>query len=57
MPGLPHTRRSADRDVPETQMDYYFVNRRTDSNLMQMFNFLDSESGCTFACAADKGPG
>ena len=30
MPDMPHTRRNSDRDVPETQMDY-FMDRRTDS--------------------------
>ena len=57
MPDLPHKRRSSDRDVSETQMDYFLTNRQTDSELMKVPNFLDCESGCSFDCAVDKGPG
>ena len=53
---LPHKRRSSDRDVSQTQTDYCFMNRNTDSELMTVLNFLDCESGCSFACAVNKGP-
>ena len=55
--GLPHKRRSSERDVSETQMDCFSTNRQTDSELMTVLNFLDCESGCTFACAVDRVPG
>ena len=32
------------------------MNRKTDSEQMTVLNFLDCESGCTFAGAIDKGP-
>ena len=57
MPGFPHKRRSSDRDVPDTTIDYIFMNRMTDRELLTVLNFLDCESGCSFACAVDKGPG
>ena len=57
MPDLPHKRRSSVRDAPETQRDYNFTNRKSDSELMTVLNFLDCGSGCTFACAVDFGPG
>ena len=51
---LPSKRRSS---VRETQMGYFFTNRMTDSELMTVFNFVDCKSGCSSACAVDKGPG
>ena len=51
---LPHMRRSSDLDVPATEMDDFFLYRKTDRGLMTV---LDCESGCTFACAFHKGPG
>ena len=51
----PHQRRSSHREVPETQMDCFFMKRKTDSELMVVLNFPDCESRCTFACAG-KGP-
>ena len=57
MRDLPHQQRSSDRDVLETQMDYFLTNRESDSELMTVLNFLDCDSGCTFACAVDTGPG
>ena len=33
------------------------MNRKWDRELMTVLNFLDCLSGCTFACAVDKGPG
>ena len=54
---LPHKRRSPDRDVSDTKMDHFIMDRKTDSELMTALNSLDRESGCVFACAADKGPG
>ena len=56
MPDLPHELRSSHRDVIETQMDYFLVNRKTDSELMAVLNFLGCESGCAFACAVEKSP-
>ena len=32
------------------------MTRNADSELMAVLNFLDCESGCTSACAVDKGP-
>ena len=43
MPDWRHERRSSDRDVPETKMDDFFMNRKTDSELMTVLNFLDCE--------------
>ena len=37
-------RRSSDRDVIETQINYYFMNRKSDSELMKVLNFLDVRS-------------
>ena len=51
---LPHKRRSSDRDVPENEMNYFFMNLTTDGELMIALNFLDCETGWTFACAVDK---
>ena len=34
IPDLPHKRRNSYRDVPETQMDYFFTNCKLDSELM-----------------------
>ena len=56
MPDLPYKLRSSDRDVIETQMDYFYMNRRTDSELMTVLNFLGCESGCAFPCAVEKSP-
>ena len=42
---------------PKTQMDYFFMNCKTDSSLITVPKFLDCESGCTFVCTVDKGPG
>ena len=33
-----------------------FKNRKSDSDLMAVPDFLECESGCTFAYAVDKGP-
>ena len=49
MPELVHKRRSSYRDVPERQMDYFFRNRELRIELVMVLNFLDCESGCTFA--------
>ena len=57
MTDVSHKRRSSDHDLLETQMDYFFMNRKTDSELMTLLNILDCESGFSFACAVDKGPG
>ena len=57
MPDLPHKRRTSDGDIPQTQMDYFFMNRKGDTELLTVLNFLDCESGCMFSCAVDKGPG
>ena len=56
MPELPHTRRSSHHDVPEMLMDHFFINRMSDSE-RTVINFLHCETGCTCACAVDKGPG
>ena len=57
-PNLPHKRRSSDRDVSETEMDFFCMDHKTDRELMTVLkNFLDCESGCAFACAVDTGPG
>ena len=56
MPDLPHKQRRSDRDVPETQMDHFFMNRKSDSALMTLLNFLDGVSGCTFACTVTRAP-
>ena len=50
-------RRNSDRDVAETQMDYTFMNRKRDIDLMCVLNFLACESGCTFVCDGVEGPG
>ena len=57
IPDLPHKGHSSDPDVHEMKMDHSFANRRTDSELMTVLNFLHRESGSTFAFAVHKGPG
>ena len=32
------------------------MNRKMDSELMAVLNFLGCESGCAFACAVEKSP-
>ena len=57
MPDLSHTRRSSECDVPDTKMNYFFMDRKSDSEPMTVLYFLDCEWGYTFACPVDKGPG
>ena len=54
---LSHTRRSSECDVPDTKMDYFLMDHKSDSEPMTVLYFLDCELGCTFACPVDKGPG
>ena len=56
MPDLLHKRRSSGRDVPETQLDHFCMNRKSESELMTVLNFRDCESGCTFASAVGDFP-
>ena len=40
MPDLPRKKRSSERDYPEMQLDYFFMNRRSDTELLTTLNLL-----------------
>ena len=53
----PVSKRNSDRDETETQMDYFFMNRKSDIGLMRVLNLLACESGCTLVFDGVEGPG
>ena len=56
-PDWPHkTVDRSDHQIAETQMDYFFVNRKGDADLLTVQNFVDVGSGAICCCVADKGP-